>query len=397
VARNGEHQVPIWTGQNYLKTKESRDGYVALVAKDLRPDTIAPSHGWPADSAFRSDDPYGGSKNYDWTYRDQEHFEKLWTAEGDQIADQLADRYAFGWPYLIARSLATSAPHTCKALMKLATSEDRPNSNLPDDPEFMFDHIAMWGSFHAVRKRRPWPEPSTVTCPICDRKFWNGYITHWMYRYYGPARYCNDCCSSAHTGHTRDLSEQEVIKALTDLAAAFDAIPGSSFAFYALPPDAPDEKRDQWMRALTVMPAEHRIKETLGCKDWLGVLKVAGLVTDGWKTKRGVMCHAADGHLCRSLLERTIDDWLTSHGIEHEHEPHWPYDPVLNRNRMRRADWLLPDGSFVECAGLMSRPEYALKMAEKRELARLAGITLHMIEPEDMLRLEKIFGYLIHD
>ena len=217
-----------------------------------------------------------------------------------------------------------------------------------------------------------------------------------MYRYYGPARYCHDCCFSAHGGHTRDLSKQEVIKTLTDLAAAFDAIPGSSFAFYALPPDASDQKRDQWMRALTVMPAEYRIKEILGCKDWLSVLKAAGLVTDGWKTKRGVICHAVDGHLCRSLLERTIDDWLTSHGIEHEREPRWPYDPALNRNSMRRADWLLPDGSFVECAGLMSRPEYAVKMAEKRELARLAGITLHMIEPEDMLRLDKIFGYLIH-
>jgi hypothetical protein len=45
---------------------------------------------------------------------------------------------------------------------------------------------------------------------------------------------------------------------------------------------------------------------------------------------------------------------------------------------------------------MMSRPEYATKMAEKRELARRAGITLHMIEPEDMLMLDKILGYLIH-
>ena len=314
--------MPIWTEQDYLRGKKSRDGYVGLVTKALRPDTIAPSHGWPADPAFRSDDPYGGGKNCEWTYRDQENFEELWTSEGDEVADQLADRYAFGWPHLIARSLAASAPDTCRALMQLATSEDRPNFDLRDDPEAMFDHIAKWGSFHAVRKRRTWPEPSTVTCPICDREFWNGYIEHWMYRYYGPARYCNDCCISAHTGHTRDLSKQEVINNVTDLAVAFDAIPGSSFAFYALPPDASDEKRDQWMRALTVMPRQYRIKEILDCKEWLGVLKVAGLVADGWKMKRGgVMCHAADGHLCRSLLERTIDDWLTSHGIEHEREP----------------------------------------------------------------------------
>jgi hypothetical protein len=43
----------------------------------------------------------------------------------------------------------------------------------------------------------------------------------------------------------------------------------------------------------------------------------------------------------------------------------------------------------------MSRPEYALKMAEKRELARLAGIMLHIIMPEDTLWLDKILGYLV--
>ena len=389
--------MPIWTEQDYLKTKQTRDSYVALITNDRRPDTIASSHGWPADLAFRSDDPYGGSKNCEWTYRDQEHFEDLWTPEGDEVADQLADRYAFGWPYLIARSLVTSAPDTYKALMEFATREDRPNFDLRDVPEAMFDHIARWGSFHAVRKRRAWAEPSTVTCPICGREFWNGYIVYWMYRRYGPARYCNDCCSRGLEGNARDLPKQKVIEALINLARAFDVIPGSSFALCMLPPDTSDEKRDQWMRALTAMPAAYRIKEILGCKDWLGVLKVAGLVTDGWRIKgAGVMCHAADEHLCRSLLERTIDDWLTSHRIVHEREPRWPHDPDLNPSGMRRADWLLPDGSFVECAGMMSRPEYATKMAEKRELARRAGITLHMIEPEDMLMLDKILGYLIH-
>ena len=131
--------MPIWTEQDYLNTKETRDSYVALVTKDLRPDSIAPPHGWPADSAFRSDDPYGGGKNCDWTYRDQERFEELWTSEGDEVANQLADRYAFGWPHLLARSLATSAPDTCRALMKLATSEDRPNFDLQDVPEAMFE------------------------------------------------------------------------------------------------------------------------------------------------------------------------------------------------------------------------------------------------------------------
>jgi hypothetical protein len=392
----GVNRVPIWTEKDYLRTKESRDRCAALFGKDLKSDTIAPAHGWPADSAFRSDDPYGGHNNYGWTYRNQKQFEEIWTSEGGKLANRLADQYAFGWPYLIARTLAKFAPETCRAIMGFTTDQDTPAFPRPDIPEAMFEHSAMWGSFHAVRKCRTWPEPTTLTCPVCERQFWSGYITHWMFRYYGPARYCNDCCSDAHGGCARNLSRQQAIEALADLAVAFDAIPSSSFISYALPPDAAVEKRDQWMRALAVMPPAERIKETLGCKDWLSVLKAAGLVADGWRVKRGgVMCHATDGHLCLSLLERSIDDWLTRNGIDHEREPRWPYDPVLNRNGMRRADWLLPDGSFVECAGLMSRPEYALKMAEKRELARQVGIMLHIIEPEDVLRLDEILGYLV--
>lgn len=55
--------------------------------------------------------------------------------------------------------------------------------------------------------------------------------------------------------------------------------------------------------------------------DWLGQ---AGLLADGIRTSRGVIVTAKDGHMCRSLLERQIDDFFFDNGIEHEIEPFIP-------------------------------------------------------------------------
>ena len=51
----------------------------------------------------------------------------------------------------------------------------------------------------------------------------------------------------------------------------------------------------------------------------------------------------------------------------------------------------MPDGSYVECAGLMEKPDYVTKIGHKRELARLLGIPLLIVGPTDLLRLDQIF------
>jgi hypothetical protein len=86
---------------------------------------------------------------------------------------------------------------------------------------------------------------------------------------------------------------------------------------------------------------------------------------------------AADGHYCRSLAERTIDDFLAAHGIAHDPEPRYP-------GSTRRADWRLPDGTLVEFAGLLGDATYAAKIAEKRAVAEAAGIRLLILVPEDL-------------
>src|SRR5699024_2227418 len=63
--------------------------------------------------------------------------------------------------------------------------------------------------------------------------------------------------------------------------------------------------------------------------EWFDWLSKAGLV-EGVPGSRGTASTANDGHHCRSLLERYIDDFLSVHRIPHVVEPNWPHDSALN-------------------------------------------------------------------
>lgn len=125
---------------------------------------------------------------------------------------------------------------------------------------------------------------------------------------------------------------------------------------------------------------------------WLRWLELAGVLESGWRRSRGIISTANDGHQCRSMFERHVDDFFSRNDIPHECEPTWPYHARFNSSGRRRADWLLPGGTLVEAAGMMSRPEYADKMAAKVSLAEDLGVHLIVIEPSDIGRLDEVFS-----
>lgn len=142
---------------------------------------------------------------------------------------------------------------------------------------------------------------------------------------------------------------------------------------------------------MTACPPSATLRSLLGASSWIEVLRTTGIVSDAWRPARGTYCIAADGHPCRSLAERTIDDWLSHHGIEHQIEPVWPPHPDLNAHGRRRADWHLPDGTYVEYAGLTS-DDYLAKIQAKRQLAQHAGIKLIVLTPLDLANLTEVLG-----
>jgi hypothetical protein len=157
----------------------------------------------------------------------------------------------------------------------------------------------------------------------------------------------------------------------------------------------PQLKKEEYISVLKFyrgLTLRGEIKFLIG--NWYQVLADAGLIEFEKIGKYGIVCVAKDGHVCRSLQEKFIDDWLYEYGIKHETEPVYPYHIELNKNSMR-ADFKVGD-TWIEYFGLTTK-KYKEKMDKKRELAKLESIHLIELFPEDMTRekLEQKLGFLI--
>jgi hypothetical protein len=114
-------------------------------------------------------------------------------------------------------------------------------------------------------------------------------------------------------------------------------------------------------------------------------LDKAGLF-EGRATQGGYRSISSDGHVCLSLGERSICEFLSGLGIPHSKEPRYPTHATLNPNGLFRADFQVGEW-LVEFAGRMSVPEYAARMQDKRKIAKEHGLNLLVLEPKDLLEL----------
>jgi hypothetical protein len=166
-------------------------------------------------------------------------------------------------------------------------------------------------------------------------------------------------------------------------------IPAQQFAESTRIGELALDVRDRAMAALVCTPSVEVMVEALDVGPargkWLRVLQTVGLVDEAWRPARGTYCLAADGHACRSLGERAIDDYLSANGIAHEPEPHYPGTAL-------RADWRLDDGTFIEYAGLLSDVDYRDRLVAKIERASAAGIPVLVLTPDDLLQLDRRLG-----
>src|SRR5699024_1974861 len=195
---------------------------------------------------------------------------------------------------------------------------------------------------------------------------------------------CQYCARDAAAGlqHVSpDLEVEAMQWGMSQLAIEF----GGPFSLnqVARPPDT---TLDNWS-----VQAVARMTCRVGGWSWSQRLVDSGVVPDGTRPSWGMYSRANDGHWCRSLLEREIDDFFYNREISHETEPKYPHDSALNLRGRLRADWKLADGTFVEAFGALRKPEYAAKAEIKRQLVVRHGI--HMIEltPQDAHRLNEIF------
>jgi hypothetical protein len=351
------------------------DSELADALQDELPE-LPVEHDW----SFRADKPEGGFNRYGWGTADQARFDACWDDEADKLADRLITNYGAMWPWAMKRLALAHHSRFASCVRGLAERREVGRGHTyRDNPDSVFEHAMMYGSFDHVRLARgpnAWPPALWLECPLCGNRFWAAILSHWMLRQYGPPRFCNRCCVRARSGRSHG-GQEAVLVGLQRLASAIDGIPHQQFAQTVSLAGMTDERRDNVMVGLILAPAPSYATAQLRVPTWLRVLQATGLVGEAWRPGRGTYCVAADGHYCRSLAERTIDDFLAAHGIAHDPEPRYP-------GSTRRADWRLPDGTLVEFAGLLGDATYAAKIAEKRAVAEAAGIRLLILVPEDL-------------
>jgi len=225
-------------------------------------------------------------------------------------------------------------------------------------------------------------ELSTVTqaCAICGRSYEPGMLMAGAVYRLKIASACPMCSTGGMVRPNFDASElleAGAVGAIQELTRRHGGIVASSMI---------DELALTTQIPPTVLLTLRHVLPLGTERSWTTWLSKAGVLGDGWRSSRGHITTAADGHVCRSLFERYVDDYLYARGVWHEIEPPYPYDPDLNPTGLR-ADWKLADGRFVEAAGLMSNAEYACKMARKAELAVKHGIELVVLTDSDLPRL----------
>lgn len=193
---------------------------------------------------------------------------------------------------------------------------------------------------------------------------------------------------------TTDIAVKDSIKnklgmLLKSLVDTLGFIPERNFReSFSYLKDLNKQKFEDAIKVLNEMPSYNfGYKEIFG--SWLQALLAAGILEGGIrKTSRGYICLAKDGHECRSIGEKIVDDYLFTHNINHEQEPHYPGE------RLFRADWKVGE-YFIEFWGLKGDEDYDKKIEDKKAIAQQHQIPLIEITFDDLRNLEKKFKDII--
>lgn len=118
---------------------------------------------------------------------------------------------------------------------------------------------------------------------------------------------------------------------------------------------------------------------------WNRAIELAGFQPNC--SSLGFAVRAKDSHVCRSLPEKIIDDWLTDRGIDHEKEVLYPASNL-------RADWKVGD-TIIEYLGISLNYQHSINinyrrsLESKRKICDDHNLTLIEIYPEDLNSLHE--------
>lgn len=229
------------------------------------------------------------------------------------------------------------------------------------------------------------------SCNLCRRQYRVIDLPSWVY--FGSDG-CKDCCFICPILRRPKKAELAILIPTFVDQTGFVPNSDASPITYSFNSRLSADMKISVYGAYAEMGGIDHVKRKYG--SWFAALAKTGILPNGTLiTARGIRCLAKDGHICNSLEEQLIDDWLAMRGVKHEKEPHYPVHPQFNPKGNRRADWQVGD-VFVEYFGMIGDRQYEKRMTEKIVLANRLGISLIAIYPADLknldLKLKKLEG-----
>lgn len=326
------------------------------------------------------DKPAYGNFKTELRYAKNPHILKWWNSTLDDVLATQISLWQWVWYWGIKDEIVKiTAPETIEAW----------KGSDPRCSKYAWYNILMY--FAAARAKqlgltKSIRLPEKKICPLCNYSFIENSLPMPLIERLGIDRldFCAPCLrDTVLPGSGNDLaSEQDILKYLQDFANILERVPSPHFGEGKTDlSDLTNDERLTLLKLLKRKPLERRVKTVFG--SWLNALIQAGVLEDGTrKTSRGIQSIAKDGHVCLSLGERTIDDYLHLRGIHHEKEPRYPEGNF-------RGDFKV-GATFIEYFGLSGNLDYDAKTKEKIRLCKKHNIILIAIYPEDLISQRKL-------
>jgi hypothetical protein len=312
-------------------------------------------------------------RDEDWPPYSNRNISRWWTAEHDELLGRLVEQWQWVWYWEVADAI--QAMSRSEAMASFLTTANWYNKVM----KYAITRAKSLGLDGRIR-RAQWK-----VCPLCEEGFVEDSLPHPLIKRLGVDNldFCAPCLRDAILRGGDDTATSEgILTYVMDLAEALQQIPHQGFG--AGPDDFRDMGFDQRLAVLRILrrkPAVGRVKALFG--SWLRALIESGtLDEDARRTTRGTRCLAKDGHVCLSLGEKTIDDFLYAHRVRHEREPAYPQGKY-------RADFAV-NGIFIEYLGLEGDAEYDKKTEDKRRICREHGVGLILIFPADLVNVASL-------
>lgn len=299
---------------------------------------------------------------------------RWWTHDHDSLLKSLIARFQWVWYWSAPDEIvATTDPAVLDAWR---TSDPRCRGHAWYNILMYFaaSRAEQLGLTLGVRK------PEARSCLFCSQRFVEDSLPLPLVQRLGIDRleFCAPCLRDTVLQGTGDdsMPSKATRAYLRELAELIGRVPPQAFGEgMDYLHDLRTNERLALLQLLRRKPTVKRVKQLFG--SWLNALIQADVLEDGTRrTSRGVQTIARDGHVCLSLGERTICDFLHARGIPHEKEPRYPDSNFRGDFRVGEV--------VVEYLGLAGDPDYDAKTQQKRQLCTAHGLRFLAVYPKDL-------------